>query len=151
MLGGRQSDAAGSDILNPREYFPLGQTWATKNTVFPDNQVCNMVGGVLEVEGTDHIVLVGGSAAGAVTTTSAVRVYDPILDAGLVLTADPWPGNVSGTVLPGGAAVHANKLYVFGGFDVNVGVVNTVWRFDPLLPAGSRWHQMTATLPTALG
>jgi len=151
VLGGRQSDTGGSEILNPREYFPLGQTWATKATTFPDNQVSNLVGGVLNVAGTDYIVLVGGSAAGATTATSAVRVYEPILDAGITLASDPWPGNVGGTVLPGGAAVYANKLYVFGGFNINVGMVSTIWRFDPALPAGTRWHQMTATLPTALG
>ncbi len=151
VLGGRQSDALGSEILHPREYFPLGQTWAAKFTAFPDNQVSNMVGGVLNVSGTDYIVLVGGSEIGATTTSSAVLVFDPILDAGTALASDPWPGNVGGATLPGGAAVYANKLYVFGGFTLNVGMVNTIWRFDPALPAGTRWHQMTATLPTALG
>ena len=151
VMGGRQSDTAGSEILHPREYYPLGQTWAAKFTAFPDNQIANMVGGVLKVATKDYIVLVGGSAAGATSASSAVLVYDPILDTGAALTTDPWPGNVGGTVLPGGAAVHANKLYVFGGFDIGVGMLNTIWRFDPALAAGSRWHQMTATLPTALG
>ena len=151
VMGGRQSDTAGSEILHPREYYPLGQTWAAKFTAFPDNQIANMVGGVLKVDGTDYIVLVGGSAAGATSASSAVLVYEPILDAGLALTTDPWPGNVGGTVLPGGAAVHANKLYLFGGFNVGVGMVNTIWCFDPLAPAGSRWTEMSATLPTALG
>lgn len=151
VMGGRQGDTAGSEILHPREYFPLGQTWAAKFTAFPDNQIANMVGGVLKVNGTDYIVLVGGSAAGATSASSAVLAYDPILDAGLTLTTDPWPGNVGGTVLPGGAAVYANKLYVFGGYNINVGMVNSIWCFDPMAAAGSRWTEMAATLPTALG
>lgn len=151
VMGGRQSDNAGSEILHPREYFPLGQTWSAKFTAFPDNQISNMVGGVLNAAGTDYIVVVGGSFAGATSTSSAVLVFDPVLDAGTALASDPWPGNVGGATLPGGAAVYANKLYVFGGFTLNVGMVNTIWRFDPALPAGSRWHQMTATLPAAAG
>lgn len=151
VLGGRQSDTAGSEILHPREYFPLGQTWAAKITAFPDNQIANMVGGVLKVDAKDYIVLVGGTAAGATTASSTVLVYDPILDAGLTLTTDPWPGNVGGTILPGGAAVLDNKLYVFGGYNIGVGMVDAIWSFDPLAAAGSRWTQMSATLPTPLG
>jgi hypothetical protein len=151
VLGGRQSDAAGSEILHPREYYPLGQTWAAKFTAFPDNQVSNMVGGVLKVNGTDYIVLVGGAAAGATTASSAVLVFDPVADTGTALAADPWPGNAGGVVLPGGAAVYANKLYVFGGLHLGVGMVDTIWSFDPLAAAGSRWTEMSATLPTPLG
>lgn len=151
VLGGRQSDVTGAEILHPREYFPLGQTWAAKVTAFPDNQVANLVGGVLKVDAKDYIVLVGGAAAGATTASSAVLVYDPILDAGVTLTTDPWPGNVSGTILPGGAAVLDNKLYIFGGYDIGVGMVDAIWSFDPMAPAGSRWTHMSATLPTPLG
>ncbi len=151
VLGGRRSDAAGTEIFYPREYYPLGQTWAGKFSAFPDNQTSDLVGGVLNVSGTDYIVLVGGAASGATTATSAVLAYDPILDAGATLTTDPWPGNISGAVLPGGAAVHANKLYVFGGYDIGTGMVNKIWSFDPMAAAGSRWTQMAATLPTPLG
>lgn len=150
-MGGRQSDAVGSDILNPREYSPLGNSWATSVAAFANNQVNNMVGGVLDFGGTNFIVVLGGSAAGATTATSEVRQYDPILDSMTTLTLDPWPGALGGTTLPGGAAVYANKLYVFGGFTINVGMLDTIWSFDPALAAGSRWTQMTATLPAQLG
>jgi hypothetical protein len=151
-MGGRTSDTAGSDLQNPHEYDPVGDAWTTKAATFANNQVNNMVGGVLNFGGTDFIVVVGGSAAGATVGTSEVRQYDPVADAMTTLATDPWPGNTApGDKLPGGAAVLGNKLYVFGGFQINVGMLNTIWQFDPAAPAGSRWTQKTATLPTPLG
>jgi len=151
VLGGRTTDTAGSDLQNPREYDPVLNSWATKTAAFADNQVNNMVGGVLEFSGTDYIVVVGGSAAGAAVATAEVRQYDPVADSMTTLALDAWPGNVGGTILPGGAAVFENRLYVFGGFNISLGMVDTIWRFDPALAAGSRWTQMTATLPAQLG
>ena len=96
-----------------------------------------MVGGVLTIGGQSVIVTVGGSAAGATTATSDVRAYDPITDTLTVIATDPWPGNVGGTVLPGGAAVVNNVLYVFGGFNIGVSMTDQIWKFDPALAAGS--------------
>src|SRR5687767_5524442 len=100
VLGGRQTDTAGSDYLNPREYNTNTNTWTVKAATFPDNQVNNMVGGVLNFGGTNLITVVGGSAAGATVATAAVRTYDPVTDTLLPLPADNWPGNASGTILP---------------------------------------------------
>src|SRR5687768_11859470 len=132
-MGGRQSDAAGSDYVNPREFNPTTNSWAVKAAAYPNLQVCNMVGGVLTIGGQSVIVTVGGSAAAATTATSEVRQYDPITDTLTVLASDPWPGNASGTVLPGGAAVVNNVLYVFGGFNIGVSMTDQIWKFDPAL------------------
>jgi hypothetical protein len=150
-LGGRQTDAAGSDYLNPREYNPSTNTWTVKAAAFPDNQVNNMVGGTLNFGGTNLITVVGGSAAGATTATAAVRTYDPVTDTLSPLAADNWPGNVAGTILPGGAAVFNNRLYVFGGFNINVGMINQIWEFNPAAAPGARWTQKVATLPAPRG
>ena len=48
---------------------------------------------------------------------------------------DNWPGDVSGTILPGGFAVMNNKLYIVGGFDINVASTNQIWQFDPTAPS----------------
>ena len=101
--------------------------------------------------GTPYIVVVGGSAAGGTTSTSDVRQYDPVADVMTTLTTDPWPGNTDGATLPGGAAVLGNKLYVFGGFDIGIGMTSAIYRFDPAAAAGSRWTTMTATLPNPIG
>lgn len=146
-LGGRFADGTGNDLVNPREYNPTTNTWTTKSAIFPTIEVNNMVGGILNMGGTDVIVVVGGSAGGQTTATSQVRAYDPVADSLTVLASDPWPGNVGGTILPGGAAVFANRLYVFGGFNINVNMITDIWQFDPAAPAGTRWTLKSATLP----
>ena len=62
-MGGRQTDTAGSDYLSPREYNPTAETWAVKAGTFPDNQVNNMVGGIL-TRGTNLITVVADRPRG---------------------------------------------------------------------------------------
>jgi hypothetical protein len=150
VLGGRSTDSAGSELLSPREYNPGSATWTLKASVFNDSQVCNMAAGVLVDAGTPVIFLVGGSAAGAVTSTTAVRRYDPATDSLTVLASDPWSGAPANT-LPGGSAVFNNKLYVLGGFTINVAMTSQIWEFDPAAAAGSKWTLKTASLPAQLG
>jgi len=50
-----------------------------------------------------------------------------------------------GTILPGGFTVANNKLYILGGFNINVGSTNQIWEFDPNAAAGSRWTQKVNT------
>jgi N-acetylneuraminic acid mutarotase len=145
-MGGRSSDTAGSDFTHPFEYTPLLNSWATKSATYPDNQVSDMACGALEVNGGRYIYCVGGSAAGGTTATDRVFRYDPVTDT-IVTIGAPWPGAM-GTILPGGFAVFDNKLYILGGFNINVGMVDTIWEFTPS-PAG--WVQKSAHLPTALG
>jgi hypothetical protein len=105
-----------------------------------------MACGVLNVQGADYIYCVGGSATGATTATDRVFRYNPVTDTIATIKA-PWPGAM-GTILPGGFTVYNNKLYILGGFNINVGMVDTIWEFTPS-PAG--WVQKNAHLPTALG
>ena len=106
-----------------------------------------MACGVLNVNGADYIYCVGGSAAGATTATDRVFRYDPVTDTITTIDA-PWPGAM-GTILPGGFAVFNNKLYILGGFNINVGMVDT--HFGNLLPTPPAQVQKSAHLPTALG
>ncbi len=102
----------------------------------------NMACGVLTVGGVPQIYCVGGSAAGAAVATARVFSYNPVTDTITTLTApDNWPGNAGGAILPGGFAVVANKLYIMGGFNINVGMTSETWQFDPTLAIGSRWLQ----------
>ena len=142
VMGGRSTDTAGSDFTRPFEYNPGSNSWATKVGTYPDNQVNNMACGVLTVGGTPQIYCVGGSAAGATTATARVFSYNPVTDLVTPLTAaDNWPGNLTGGVLPGGFAVAGNKLYIIGGFNINVGMTQQTWQFDPNAAVGSRWLQ----------
>jgi len=89
---------------------------------------------------------VGGSAAGQTTATARVFFYDPATDtATTLMAADNWPGNTAGTILPGGFAVANNKLYILGGFNINVASTNQIWQFDPTAAVGSKWAQMANT------
>ena len=88
---------------------------------------------VLTDAGTPYIYCVGGSAAGQATATDRVFRYNPVTDA-ISTVASPWPGAM-GTILPGGFSVFNNKLYILGGFNNPVGMVDTIYEFTPN-PAG---------------
>lgn len=145
-VGGRASDSSGSDFTNPFEYDPVAHTWTTKSATYPDNQVNNMACGVLNNSGTNFIYCVGGNAAGATTATARVFQYNPITDTITTLSsADNWPGDAAGTILPGGFAVVNNKLYILGGFDINISSTNQIWEFDPSGAVGAKWTQKVNT------
>src|SRR5579859_5401741 len=138
VLGG--SGGSGS-YLNPHEYDPVVNTWITKTATFTDSQVIDMACGMLTTGGAPAIYCAGGAATGQASATSAVRRYDPVADQLTVITSDPWPGDANGTTLPGGFTVANDKLYILGGFNINVAATNQIWEFDPNGPAGSRWTQ----------
>ena len=101
-----------------------------------------MACGVLNVNGADYIYCVGGSATGATTATDRVFRYrychhDSCSMAG-------GYGNDSARRF----SVFNNKLYSLGGFNINVGMVDTIWEFTP---SPASWAQKSAHLPTALG
>jgi plastocyanin len=140
-VGGRTADTAGSDFQHALQYNPTSNSWTQMASTLPDNQMNNMACGVLTVSGTPLIYCVGGSAAGAATATARVFTYDPATDTPALLGSDDWPGDAAGTILPGGFTVANNKLYILGGFNINVASTNEIWEFNPNGAAGSRWTQ----------
>src|SRR5207249_4347811 len=145
-MGGRTADTVGSDFQHVLRYTPSSNSWTQTGVTLPDNQMNNMACGVLAVSGTPYIYCVGGSAAGQTTATARVFFYDPVADTATTLTgADNWPGNSAGTILPGGFAVTNDKLYILGGFNINVASTNQIWQFDPTAAAGSKWLQRVNT------
>src|SRR5262245_5726341 len=143
-MGGRTADTAGSDFQHALQFTPGSNSWMQRPSTFPDNQMNNMACGVLTVSGTPQIYCVGGSAAGQTTATGRVFAYNPVTDTATTLTGDNWPG-AGGTTLPGGFAVANNKLYILGGFTINVASTNQIWEFDPTLGVGAKWTQRTNT------
>src|SRR5262249_36554077 len=125
--------------------------WTTNSATYPDNQVNDMACGVLTQAGTPCIYCVGGSAAGATTATGRVFCFNPATDTLTALpSADDWPGNASGTILPGGFSVFNNKLYILGGFNINVGSTNQIWQFDPTAPVNSKWTLASVNTPVGI-
>src|SRR5262245_49985849 len=145
-VGGRTSDAAGSDFQHVLRYSPGSNSWTQTGVTLPDNTMNNMACGVLTVSGTPQIYCVGGSAAGQTTATARVFSYNPATDTATTLTGDDWPGAM-GTILPGGFAVANNKLYILGGFNINVASTNQIWSFDPTAGVGSKWALAPVTTP----
>ena len=145
-MGGRTSDLPGSNLLHPYEYDPSTNTWTTKAATYPDDQVNNMACGVLTQSGTPYIYCVGGSG-GASTATDRVFRYNAVTDSITIVPA-PWIGNNDGTLLPGGFTVYLNKLYLFGGFHIGIGMDNRIWQFNP---DTNMWVQKNAVLGTQLG
>ncbi|HVF73344.1 MAG TPA: DUF4394 domain-containing protein [Chthoniobacterales bacterium] len=150
VMGGRTSDAAGSELTRPYEYDASTNTWTVKNATIPDNQGSNMACGVLTVSGTPYIYCVGGSAAAATTSTNRVFRYNPITDAITTAGLDAWTEAAANT-LPGGFTVFQNKLYIFGGFTINVGMSNRIYEFNPTNAPGSQWALKSTVLPVAMG
>src|SRR5262249_2520242 len=144
-MGGRQSDTAGSDMTNPLEYTPGTNTWAVKSALFPDNQMNNMACGVLTVSATPRTYSAAASPAAA-TAPPRVSDDDSVGNPTAPLTSgDNWPGDSAGTILPGGFAVAGNKLYILGGFNINVASTTDIWQFDPTGAVGSKWLQRVST------
>src|SRR5213596_2537127 len=149
-MGGRTSDAAGSDFQHVLRYSPGSNTWTQMGVTLPDNTMNNMACGVLSLGGTPEIYCVGGSAAGQTTATARVFYYNPVTDAVTTLTAgDNWPGNM-GTILPGGFAETGNKMYILGGFNIGVSSTNQIWSFDPNAAVGSKWTLAPVTTPEGI-
>jgi plastocyanin len=145
-MGGRTADTAGSDFQHVLKYNPTSNSWTQMGVTLPDNQMNNMACGVISVSGTPSIYCVGGSAAGQTTATARVFFYNPVTDTATTLTgADNWPGDTAGTILPGGFAVTGDKLYILGGFNINVASTNQIWQFDPTAAVGSKWLQRVNT------
>jgi len=145
-MGGRTADTAGSDFQHVLRYSPATNSWTQMGVTLPDNQMNNMACGVLAVGGTPYIYCVGGSAAGQTTATARVFFYDPVADAATTLASgDNWPGDAAGTILPGGFVAVNNKLYILGGFNINVASTNQIWQFDPTAAVGSKWLQRVNT------
>ena len=139
-MGGRTADTAGSDFQHVLRYSPGTNSWTQMASTLPDNTINNMACGVLSASGTSYIYCVGGSAATQTTATARVFFYNPTTDTATTLSAaDNWPGDAAGTILPGGFAVSNNKLYILGGFNINVASTNQIWRFDPTAGVGSKW------------
>jgi len=147
-MGGRTSDIAGSDFQHVLKYSPGTNSWTQMPSTLPDNTMNNMACGVLTLGGTPYIYCVGGSAAGQATATARVFYYNPATDTVTTLTAgDNWPGDAAGTILPGGFAETGNKMYILGGFNINIASTNQIWQFDPTAGVGAKWTLAPVTTP----
>jgi hypothetical protein len=147
ILGGKhRPDGADIGVRWIWEYNPANNTLVQKGAQLDVDQngsryTGNMAVGVLTDTNGPRIYLVGGSTINGMVT-GAVRVYDPNTDT--LTTSDNWPANPPR--VPGGYAVYNNKLYIFGGHQIEPTsqLFSDTWVFDPTLPQGQRWSQITS-------
>src|SRR5688500_13441670 len=145
VLGGRHgTDGEDTTLRRSFEYTPGSPgTWVQKSALLDGSAVgsrytANMAVAELTDTTGPRIYAIGGNSIDSVITDT-VRIYNPTADTLSLLTTDPWPA--SPRRVPGGWAVVANKLYIFGGFSaLGTGSVFTeTWRFDPMAPLGNKW------------
>ena len=43
-----------------------------------------------------------------------------------------------------------NKLYILGGFNINVASTNQIWAFDPTAAVGAKWTLAPVTTPVGI-
>jgi hypothetical protein len=145
-MGGRSSDAGGSEFTHPFEYDPASNSWSEKAATYPDTFVNNMACGVLNQGGTDYIYCAGGSEVASQTATGRVFRYNPITDTLSTVPAN-WPSG-DANIIPGGFSVFNNTLVILGGFTINVAMDDNIWQFDPV---ALTWTHKDSVLPTPLG
>jgi len=155
FLGGRTSPPTESP--NIWMFDPLTLTYTdTGADVIED--VSNYNANLILDDGTGRgpaIYVIGGTDKdhGGVNIGTVQRYYPQINLAEALPAADNWNGMVAGyRVACVGSAVVDDVIYVYGGWQSNVAPYfsTETWRFDPNLPSGSRWENLTtAPLHTA--
>jgi len=91
------------------------------------------------------LYIIGGRLANA-AQTDAVQVYYPETNRAAVIATDPYPPT-GDPRSPGGVVYAGGKIFVLGGFDGTVMFADT-HTYDPSAPAGDRWEDIQADLPT---
>ena len=134
VFGGEDGDT-GVNYNITRIYDITGNTWTTGANM-PDVRSF-MAGGY--VPATGMIYLVSGYSTGQVTDAQPnTWQYDPVADSWTDLTGtDPYPHPAGGFAY----GVINDKLYVSGGRDPALNIINDTYEFDPQAAAGSRYTQ----------
>jgi N-acetylneuraminic acid mutarotase len=134
VFGGEDGDTAVNYDIT-RIYDIASNTWTTGANM-PD--VRSFAAGGY-VPATGMIYIVAGYNTGDVTSSqNTTWQYDPGTDTWTDLTAtDPYPHAAGGFAY----GVVNDKLYIAGGRDAAINIINDTYEFDPQAAAGSRYTQ----------
>ena len=136
VIGGEYNN--GFTNMPVEEFNPLASTWTQRANL--QTGVSNVGAAVIG----DAIYVPGGYGGTPPAVRNTLQVYYPLQNRADTITTDPMPGARFGA----GVAALNGKLYVVGGMDESLVARNTVFEYDPVRPAGSRW-QTRAAMPTA--
>jgi N-acetylneuraminic acid mutarotase len=136
VFGGEDA-VTGTNYNITRIYDIASGTWTTGANM-PDVRSF-MAGGY--IPSTGMIYIVSGYNTGNVDSAQPnTWQYDPVADAWTDLTGtDPYPHAAGGFAY----GVINDKLYIAGGRDAAVNIINDTYEFDPTASAGSRYLQKT--------
>ena len=140
VLGGRHRDTAGSFNDTIYSYNPATNAWATATGALTDTNTSNLAVAVLTGP-TARASTPSAARSPAPASPPPASCASTTRPPGPSPTARPGPQNPA--MLPGGWAVHNNKLYIFGGFDPVTGGGATpadIWIFDPATAGGTWTH-----------
>src|SRR5262249_40646444 len=128
---------SGTNYNITRIYDIVGNSWTTGATM-PDVRSFMAAG---YVPATGMIYILSGYNTGTVDSAQPTTwQYDPVADSWTDLTGnEPYPHAAGGLAY----GVINDKLYVSGGRDAAINIINDTYEFDPQAPAGSRYTQKT--------
>ena len=136
VFGGEDA-VSGTNYNLTQIYDIASNTWSMGATM-PDVRSFAACG---YVPATGMMYVVSGYNTGNVTSAQTTTYqYDPVADSWTDLTStDPYPHAAGGFAF----GVINNKLYVAGGRDATVTIINNTYQFDPQAAPGSRYTQET--------
>ena len=136
VFGGE--DAVSGQNYNLTQIYDIASDTWSMGANMPDVRSFEACG---YVPATGMIYVVSGYSSGQVTDAqNTTWQYDPVGDSWTDLTStDPYPHAAGGFAF----GVINDKLYVAGGRDATVTVINDTYEFDPQAVAGSRYVRKT--------
>jgi hypothetical protein len=134
VFGGE--DAVSGQNYNLTQIYDIASDTWSNGANMPDVHSFEACG---YVPATGMIYVLSGYNTGQVTDAQPTTwQYDPVGDAWTDLTStDPYPHAAGGFAY----GVINDKLYVAGGRDANINIINDTYEFDPQAAAGSRYTQ----------
>ena len=130
VLGGQTSEGRANTV---EEFDPSTGSWTTQAGLMPI-PASNICAGAIG----EDIYIPGGFDV-AQNYLTELQVYHTATDSWEIIATDPLPSAKLGA----GCAVLDDKLYVFGGITTGAVYTKTTYVFDPAVPAGSRWSQLS--------
>jgi N-acetylneuraminic acid mutarotase len=134
VFGGE--DAASGTNYNLTQIYDIASDTWSNGANMPDVRSFEACG---YVPATGMMYVISGYNTGNVTSAqNTTWQYDPVADSWTDLTStDPYPHAAGGFAY----GVISDKVYVAGGRDANINIINSTYQFDPQAAAGSRYTQ----------
>ena len=146
FLGGRLTDLSTSGAV--WSYDPIAGTYAATGATMPtpisNYDICLLEDDYNLPAGDTYGLYIFAGRVNSGANTDVVQAYYPRSNTVRTISADPFPGRISGNMYSAqSSVVYNNKAYVYGGFYATTYLTTAqTWVFDPLGPSGGKWTQL---------